>query len=94
PAPYVSEVVSPTFKIDGDININNKKDANLLTAVNACLKFKLGDEDVLADDVVKVEAFGTNDQFYVRSVTIKQTFASGAYIEHTVNVGYPLTKTN
>ena len=93
PAPYVSEVVSPTFTTAG-VDITNPANANLLTAVNACLKFKLGDNPVLATDVVAVDAFGTNDQFNVRSVTIRQTFASGAYIDHTVNVGYTLTKTN
>lgn len=91
PAPYVSEVVSPTFTTAG-VDISNKTNANLLTAVNACLKFKLGDNPVLATAVVKVDAFGTNDQFRVKSVTIKQEFASGAYIEHTVNVDYTLTK--
>lgn len=90
PAPYVSEVVSPTFTTAG-VDISNPANANLLTAVNACLKFKLGDNPVLA---TAVDAFGTNDQFNVRSVTIRQTFASGAYIDHTVNVGYTLTKTN
>lgn len=92
PAPYVSEVVSPTFTT-ANVDISTKDNPGLLAAVNACLKFKLGDNPVLATDVVEVDAFGTNDQFNVRSVTIRQTFASGAHIDHKVNVGYTLTKT-
>jgi hypothetical protein len=59
-----------------------------VNAVNACLKFKLDGADV---EATGADAVGTDNQFNVRKVFIKQTFNNGSYIEHEVPVGYTLT---
>lgn len=87
PVPVVSEIVSPTFSVGG-VDIANKYNPQLVDAVNACLKFKLDGADV---EATGADAVGTNNQFNVRKVFIKQTFNNGSYIEHEVPVGFTLT---
>jgi len=88
-APVLASV--KTLAFDGTVGAVATTDAGLRAVAFECFKITLGGNEIVASQIISVNAIGTTTSLYVSSVVVRQ-YIDGSWIDHTVNVGLNINK--